>query len=50
LTWRNFAEITKVQKIETLAVVEAVKVRNVLRAQRDGTVTKIDASSLIRGR
>jgi biotin carboxyl carrier protein len=35
LTWRNFAEFTKVQKDRDVAVVEAMKVRNVLRAQRD---------------
>jgi hypothetical protein len=37
--------LQKFKKIETLAVVEAMKVRNVLRAQRDGAVTKIHASA-----
>ena len=39
-------EVTEGQEVkagETLAVVEAMKMENVLRAERDGTVKKINA-------
>src|SRR5690349_20026199 len=38
------AEGQEVKAGETLAVVEAMKMQNVLRAERDGTVKKIHAS------
>ena len=40
----NVAEGQEVKAGETLAVVEAMKMENVLRAERDGTVKKIHAS------
>ncbi|NWH07642.1 MAG: acetyl/propionyl/methylcrotonyl-CoA carboxylase subunit alpha [Alphaproteobacteria bacterium] len=39
----NFEEGQEVKAGETLAVVEAMKMENVLRAERDGTVKKINA-------
>ena len=39
------AEGQEVKSGETLAVVEAMKMQNVLRAERDGTVKKIHAAA-----
>jgi propionyl-CoA carboxylase alpha chain len=40
----NVTEGQQVQAGETLAVVEAMKMENVLKAEREGTVKKINAA------